>query len=935
MRIETPNGFDHFDHVQATVPIVHAFSNALERRLHLLVQKHNIHANNTTVCTMGCTTTSPCRRSSRLTCSKFFPKPLSPTNHFDDRGYPVYQRRRKEDQFVVPYNEQITLFWDGHANVEICTSVGVILYLCKYFNKRDVMADIHITDNEARPEDEIKNWLRGRYVSASEALWHINGWFVHNMHPSVGTVFVGLDMKRKYLDANDTIVEKPSDVAVYLNRPAQFIDLTIEEYFSTTIISNKKLTPTQLDLALPENVDGFGHEVRARRSGTRICRFNVQLPSNGESYYLQMILKHVPIRSLEDAKSYDGTTYASYQESALAMGLYQSETEYEISFNQVVSSRMFSPSQLREFLFQVTREGAPGPALLLRHQRVLSDDVRLPLHYAQRPVEDRALARHQLLLGLIHQIFHEHNREAADFGFEEAAVVEDPSTGVYDPTAQMAEFSAMTLSDEQLNIVNFCKEAMEKPSGETQIIFIDAPAGFGKTHVAKAITTRLRGSGQPICCTATTALAAVLHTGGTTAHKAYGLPVEDAAYIECSLPAHRYWTRKGQFCAHLWDEAPSCDAKNLEAVERMFRAIYAPEKIFGGVPLIVLLGDFRQCAPIVANNSEFQSQFASIKLSELWQYVTTFRLSQNFRQHDTQYAKEIQQLGDGLVRCENDIDAVPSTVDRPGWAFVPIPCDVTYDIKTTIHHAYPNFFTVGHLSTDDHVNAAILCARNRHVDEINHVIQSYVENFRMDTHRILTLRSRDTKHKVLDSETTGHFSSKFLEQINDPGAPPHLLRLQVGDICFVMRNLCIEQGLTNNTKVEILSIDTRAQVIIVKNLRTSAVHPICRINFVLPIKCKQRGTLSFEILRRQFPLRLAYAMTINKSQGQTLQRVSLDLREPCFSHGQAYVAFGRVRTRKDILVLTTEHYKNQIPLCSESVRSDHHTVNIVHRRLLR
>ena len=103
---------------------------------------------------------------------------------------------------------------------------------------------------------------------------------------------------------------------------------------------------------------------------------------------------------------------------------------------------------------------------------------------------------------------------------------------MYDPTAQMAEFSAMTLSDEQLNIVNFCKEAMEKPSGETQIIFIDAPAGFGKTHVAKAITTRLRGSGQPICCTATTALAAVLHTGGTTAHKAYGLPVE-AMFLLC------------------------------------------------------------------------------------------------------------------------------------------------------------------------------------------------------------------------------------------------------------------------------------------------------------------------------------------------------------------------------------------------------------------
>ena len=59
-------------------------------------------------------------------------------------------------------------------------------------------------------------------------------------------------------------------------------------------------------------------------------------------------------------------------------------------------------------------------------------------------------------------------------------------------------------------------------------------------------------------------------------------------------------------------------------------------------------------------------------------------------------------------------------------------------------------------------------------------------------------------------------------------------------------------------------------------------------------------------------------MTINKSQGQTLQRVALDLREPCFSHGQLYVALGRVPEPTRILVLSTAQYKNKN-------NSQHHT----------
>jgi len=206
---------------------------------------------------------------------------------------------------------------------------------------------------------------------------------------------------------------------------------------------------------------------------------------------------------------------------------------------------------------------------------------------------------------------------------------------------------------------------------------------------------------------------------------------------------------------------------------------------------------------------------------------------------------------------------------------------------------------------------AILAFRNETVTEFNDVL---LERMPGEEHMFEAVNHVDVAEDVAAAEP---FAVEYLQSINLASIPPSCLRLKIGAPLILIRNLSPREGLCNGTRMRVLGIRrTCLQVAILGGKFDGMIRLLPRIKLTTTDE-----DLPFILERTQFPVHLCFAMTVNKSQGQSLDQVGVDLRTPAFTHGQLYVALSRVTSLDGLTLLPSE----QTPT---------HTDNVVYPEVL-
>jgi ATP-dependent exoDNAse (exonuclease V) alpha subunit len=144
-----------------------------------------------------------------------------------------------------------------------------------------------------------------------------------------------------------------------------------------------------------------------------------------------------------------------------------------------------------------------------------------------------------------------------------------------------------------------------------------------------------------------------------------------------------------------------------------------------------------------------------------------------------------------------------------------------------------------------------------------------------------------------------HMDDEYLHTLETSGIPPARLTLKVGAPAILMRNMNPVKGFCNGTRCIVKRMHSRALEIEIASAEYQG-----RCTTLPRILCNSKvSDFGFLLTRRQFPVQLCFAMSINKSQGQSLPEVGLDLRNSVFSHGQLYVALSRVTDVSKLHVL--------------------------------
>lgn len=332
------------------------------------------------------------------------------------------------------------------------------------------------------------------------------------------------------------------------------------------------------------------------------------------------------------------------------------------------------------------------------------------------------------------------------------------------------------------------------------------------------------------------------------------------------------------------DEITIITKYGLECVDKLLRELMNRPDIPFGNKVVVIGGDFRQTLPVVTFGGRAEIIQQAIKSSVLWPRFHQISLALNMRSQDQEEHNEwLLQIGDG---------------DTPRIRGLPLDTVAIPDAMITDNDLVDVIFdNIENLNADQLAERAILAPKNCDCLDINNRIIARMPGNVIEYHSQDRILSEDAN----DFE---NYSIEFINEQTPSGFPPHTLKMKIGIVIMLLRNLDAKNGLCNGTRLKVVALDThtiRAEILSETNKGEVVIIPK-----ILHTSRAEETSLPFQLERKQFPVIPAYAMTINKSQGQSFHHVGILLNNPVFSHGQLYVALSRSRFAHNIKIKIAE-----------------------------
>lgn len=369
-----------------------------------------------------------------------------------------------------------------------------------------------------------------------------------------------------------------------------------------------------------------------------------------------------------------------------------------------------------------------------------------------------------------------------------------------------------------------------------QNVFLTGPAGSGKTYVLNKYISFLKENGVPVAVTASTGIAAT-HMDGRTVHSWSGIALRKRL-SEKELKELYYNTFTNERITGarvlIIDEISMLEDRVLTLLDKVCRFVRQNQHPFGGLQVIVC-GDFFQLPP-VRSKSEPSAKYAFHSPSWITADFKICYLEKQYRQEDPRFLAVLNSIRDSAVTQET-IDALKTRINQP-------------------------------------------------VEGLPRLTKLYSHRNDVDALNSFELAQLQAEPHTFYMQSGG--DPELVASLRDACLAPQELVLKKGALVMFVRN-SFGEGYVNGTLGVVIDFegdDTKYPVIETK----SGVRIIAR-----PVRwlVEDQGEVLAYI--DQVPLRLAWAITIHKSQGMTLDVAEINLGK-AFAHGMGYVALSRVRT---------------------------------------